>query len=356
MAKLPVPPSPLRRLSEWFHEHPLAADIATAFSFLILVISGAGILHEFATERHSHSSSPRVWTVIVLMLLLLVAIVVLLSRLSRISRERMRELEARTRQLELERDQREQLAIATERARIAREMHDVVAHSLTVLVTMADGAAVMIDKDPARAKAALEQMSETGRQALADTRRLVGVLRSPNAKPLSTTKQDTPEEANADSPSQPILTPSVDEIAPLSPSPDATDLNELIKQFRQAGLPIRFDYQGDDLPDDKQLQLTVFRIIQEGLTNVLRHAPESPDVSVSIVRKVGSAVISVTNATSEKPGKYQGSKKGLIGMRERAAVFGGQVDAGPTETGWKLQASLHWKEENGEVSQWIMPK
>lgn len=217
--------------------------------------------------------------------------------------------------LAIERDHQVLLAAAAERARIAREMHDVVAHSLSVMIALADGAGVALDRSPDRAREAVAGVSATGRTALADMRRVLGILRDPQA--------------------------------PLGPQPGGAELAELVEGFRGAGLPVRTTFAGSALPPDAGLQLTVYRIVQESLTNALRHAVGAGPVDVVVAVAPGRVEITVTDdgGVGARPGAGGTGGKGLIGMRERAAVYGGVVDAGPYGTGWRTRATLSWTRE-----------
>ncbi|GEO34666.1 two-component sensor histidine kinase [Cellulomonas aerilata] len=218
--------------------------------------------------------------------------------------------------LAVERDQGAQLAAAAERARIAREMHDVVAHSLSVMIALADGAGAAMERSPDRAREALDELSGTGRAALADMRRVLGALR--------------------------------DAEAPLDPQPGSVDLDHLVDRFRTAGVPVRWTRTGPALPADAGLQLAVYRIVQEALTNVLRHAPGTGRVDVVLASTDSRVEITVTDSGAAlgrgSAGSTDGSGRGLIGMRERAAVYGGRVDAGPHDGGWRVHAVLTWDE------------
>ncbi|MGV8967035.1 MAG: sensor histidine kinase [Cellulomonas sp.] len=229
----------------------------------------------------------------------------------------------RANRLAVERDHQIKLAAAQERTRIAREMHDVVAHSLSVMIALADGASAALDRSPERARDAVTELSETGRTALADMRRVLGVLRDPEA--------------------------------PLGPQPGVTDLAELVEGFRSAGLPVRTTYVGTSLPADPGLQLAVYRIIQESLTNALRHARGAGMVDLRLAYSAGLVEVTVTDdgglraRTPSAPllaaagaGPAAGGGKGLIGMRERAAVYDGSVEAGPHAGGWRTHAVLTW--------------
>ncbi|MCC2307099.1 sensor histidine kinase [Cellulomonas chengniuliangii] len=214
-----------------------------------------------------------------------------------------------------ETEQRAQLASAAERALIAREMHDIVAHSLSVMVALADGAGAALTRSPTSAQAAIDQLSETGRAALADMRRVLGVLREDDAQ--------------------------------FGPTPGQTDLDELVGRFRLAGMHVQLSVSGDQLPADTGLQLAVYRIVQESLTNALRHA-QAGHVSVSIARTDQAVVVEVADdggAGTPRSGRVaeRGGGRGVIGMRERATIYGGTVEAGPHASGWRVRAVLPWE-------------
>jgi signal transduction histidine kinase len=229
-------------------------------------------------------------------------------------RQHVASLVERGNRLALERDQREQIAVVDERNRIARELHDVVAHSLTVMITLSDGAAGIAQRDPERARSTMEDVSETGRAALADMRRVLGVLRTDSLA------------------------------AALEPSP-THGVDDLVAQFRGAGLRVELVRAGEGLPADSGLRLAVYRIVQEALTNVLRYAPLSPAITVDLDRTPRAVVVDVANVAG--PGNHPqagGSGRGLIGMRERVAVFGGTLEAGATPHGWRVRAVLPWED------------
>ena len=206
-----------------------------------------------------------------------------------------------------------ELASANERNRIAREMHDVVAHSLSVMIALSDGAGVVMKRDQDRAREVLAELSATGRTALADMRRVLGVLRvGPDA-------------------------------APLAPLPAGGSLAGLLEGFRAAGLPIRVQLSGPGLPQDAAFQMTVHRIVQESLTNVLRYAKAATTVDVLIAR-LGSTVrvrVSDDGRGAMERVPSVGTGQGIAGMRERAAIYGGTVNCGPTPSGgWVVAAEL----------------
>ena len=334
------------------------------------------------------------------------------------------------------------LAAANERSRIAREMHDVVAHSLAVMITMSDGIASTIDRDPKMAKEALNLLAETSRSALADTRRLVGVLRedpavsglggevtpasginagvagsagaggsalgaaSPQslassgaalqgpgvsspanaaaassadlaantagsgvvAPKLQVKELPVPEFAapGTIAPAHPssaitnlrereVEETSQDAGAPLAPAPESKDLAALVERFKEAGMPISYEHLGEPLPNDANLQLTIYRIAQEALTNVLRYAPTTKRITVRLARRVGCAELWIINAAAPGSPSMHGSGKGLIGMRERAAVYSGSVQAGPVDGNWQVYAILRWQEDTLEELKWQLP-
>ena len=328
-----------------------------------------------------------------LIFILINVIAALIGTIMRIQDIQLREVEARSARLVLAREQEALLAAANERGRIAREMHDVVAHSLAVMITMADGAAAIVERDPATAKQAIETLAEAGRSALADTRRLVGVLREdPSVAAEQAPQSPEPPAPSGESPSSArpheVRDLPVPEFAPLgtvtpvepsapianlrqqatdgagdrsrgdlplAPSPEQADITELVKRFVAAGVPVTYRWVGAALPADKALQLTVFRIAQEALTNVLRYAPTTPAVSVDVERHVGTVVLTVDNEAAPGTRPMHGSGKGLIGMRERASVYGGTVQAGPTPTGWRVRAVLRWDEHDEGTFSWQTP-
>jgi len=225
------------------------------------------------------------------------------------------DLVERANALARDRDQQAQLARAGERSRIAREMHDVVAHSLSVMIALADGAGAALERSPDKARTALGELSDTGRAALADMRRVLGVLDSADA--------------------------------PLEPQPRSPDLSELVDRFRAAGLSVRTQGLQATLPDDTGLQLAVYRIVQESLTNVLRHAPGTPGVELSMVTDADAVTIEVLDhGSTTAAAESLGTGRGLIGMRERVGVYGGHIEAGPWGDGWRVRAVLPWRKDD----------
>jgi signal transduction histidine kinase len=224
-------------------------------------------------------------------------------------RRYLEDLLERNRLLAVERDQRAQLAVAAERGRIAAEMHDIVSHSLAVMVTLADGAGRCLPDDVPTAREAVAQIGATGRGAVADMRRLLAVLRSD---------------------------------ADLAPQPGLADLPGLVTRLTDAGLPVTLSVT-DGLPHDPSLGLAIYRIAQEGLTNVLRHAPHATWVHAAVLRPEPALVeVQVVNGPSAgSPGVGAGAGQGLVGVRQRVDVWQGTLRAGPTaDGGWALIADL----------------
>jgi signal transduction histidine kinase len=229
--------------------------------------------------------------------------------------ESLRERAAR---LERERDQQGQLGAAAERARIAREMHDIVSHNLTVMIALADGARYALEASPARAGDAIERVSATGRQALLEMRRLLGVLRDESVTEL------------------------------LEPQPSLERLDELLARVGAAGIPVDVDLEGDPHALAPGIQLAVFRVAQEALTNTLKHAARPTRATLALRCRAGAVELDVTN-TGEPPARGtvlalpgNGDGRGLRGMRERAAAYGGDLEVGPTDDGgWRVHLRLH---------------
>lgn len=269
------------------------------------VVSAAIILHAGVGNTTQELSS--------LYFLVLVALATGMNTRSR--RGHVAQLVERANALARETEQRAQLATAEERARIAREMHDVVAHSLSVMIALADGAGAAIDRSPTSAHAAVDRVAETGRAALADMRRVLGVLS--------------------------------DSDATFSPPPGGTDLDRLVQSYRAAGLPVTLTVSGASLPADVGLQLSVYRIVQESLTNALRHSSGAGPATVELARERGGVRIVVASPLAAPATRQtRPGGRGIIGMRERAAIYGGSVDAGPSAASWRVRADLHWDEED----------
>ncbi|MER8236370.1 histidine kinase [Streptomyces sp. NPDC094049] len=243
------------------------------------------------------------------------ALVALLGITVRSRRDHTAALVDRARRLETERDQEVRLAAAAERTRIAREMHDIVGHHLSVVTGLADGGRYAAARNPERAAQALDAIGTTSREALAELRRLLGVLRD-----------DGPEADRA-------------------PQPTLADLDALLTGVRQAGLPVRFDLRGEPaaLPLTPGAQLTVYRVVQESLTNALKHAGEGARATVVLSHTAHEVRVEVTDTdgTAPPPAGPPHRGQGLTGMRERAALYDGTLDSGPLPTGgWRTALRL----------------
>ena len=199
-------------------------------------------------------------------------------------------------------------AVAGERATIARELHDVIAHSVSVMTVQAAAARLLFDDDPPRARESLVAVEETGRQALGEMRRLLGILRGD------------------------------DHETRLAPQPGIADLDALVEQVRAAGLPVDVLVEGEPKRLPPGVDLAAYRVVQEALTNVLKHAGAAR-AQVAIRYGATALELAVTNDGHVRRNGRGGH--GLVGMRERVALYGGEFDAGPRrEGGYAVRATL----------------
>jgi signal transduction histidine kinase len=249
----------------------------------------------------------------------LVAATGLLGYYMRTRRAYLAALVDRAARLEREGQREAELAAAAERAKIAREVHDIVAHNIAVMIALSDGAAYTIAADPDQALALVTHASRTGRSSLTEMHRLLDILRQPGGS----------MSGNA-------------------PQPALADLDTMISTVREAGLPVRLTVSGQSFPLPPSAQLALYRIIQEALTNTLKHA-NATSAHVHLDCQDGEVSLEVTDngrpggiAAPAVPGTGSAAAgHGLAGMRERAAVFGGNVSAGPRpEGGWRVHARL----------------
>ena len=195
---------------------------------------------------------------------------------------------------------------ADERRRIAREMHDVVAHSLAVVVSQAEAGRMVVAQAPDRAPGILETIARTGREALTEMRGLLGILR--------------------------------DDEAPTDPQPGLSDVPALVERMRAAGLAVAYDAAG--LPTvPPGVGLTAYRVVQEALTNIARHAQPDAVVRVAVGRS-SDALQVVVSDDGGAPAVAAAPGRGLTGMRERVEAVGGTLEAGPSETGWRVDARM----------------
>jgi signal transduction histidine kinase len=212
-------------------------------------------------------------------------------------------------QAERERVERARLAVADERTRIARELHDVVGHSVSVMTVQASAARRLLRPHQVKEREALLVVEQTGREALAEMRKMVGVLRRP-------------EEAPA-----------------LAPQPSLEHLDKLIAHTQERGLPVELRIEGEPEPLPPGVDLTAYRLVQEGLTNAIKHA-RAERAEVLVRYGDGHVELTVTDDGTGDGGGESGGH-GLVGMRERVSVYGGKLEAGPlAEGGYRLRARL----------------
>jgi signal transduction histidine kinase len=229
----------------------------------------------------------------------------------------VRGLQERAARLERERELAARIAVADERSRIARELHDVVAHGVSVMVVQAGAARRLLDREPSRAEDALLQVEAGGRDALADLRRMLGLL--------------TGDASDAGRPDGAA--------PPAGERPGLDQLDGLAERMRAAGVPVELRVEGPDGELPAGLELAAYRVVQEALTNVLRHAPGAT-ARVEVARgerelrlEVLSTLPTTPDAGPAPAPDVQGAGRGLVGMRERVAAYGGELDAGPGDDG-----------------------
>ena len=220
------------------------------------------------------------------------------SEQARIAEERARRTEEEARR-----------AVEDERSRITRELHDVLAHSVSVMTVQASAVRRLLTPEQEREREALLTVEETGRQALAEMRRLLGIMRTD------------------------------DEVAALAPQPGLGTLPELVEQVRQSGLPVELTVEGQPVELPAGVDLSAYRIVQEALTNALKHA--GPAHAWVSVRYAGDDVEIEVENDGASEGESDGAGHGLVGMRERAALCGGELHSGPRPGGgFRISARL----------------
>jgi signal transduction histidine kinase len=275
-------------------------------SRIALSIGMFGVL--LATTRYWNSTVPKQQFTIMVALAALVFGVWAFGERRRTRALYVAQLEERAAQLEHDRDRESKLAVTEERTRIAREIHDVVAHGLSIMIVQADGGLYAADASPEQAKKALATIGDTGRTSLTEMRKMLGLL-----------KEDVRADLDPDQP---------------RPQPGVSQLPELIENVCQAGLAVEYQVTGQprDLP--ALLGLTAYRIVQEGLTNTLKHA--GPGARTSVQLDYGREILTVVVTDDGRGAAATGSTDpghGLVGMRQRASISGGTVTAGPKAGG-----------------------
>jgi signal transduction histidine kinase len=310
-------------LVQWVIGIEMVGDIALLVSLYtlashrsrVVATAGAALVEMGAVMASFRWSLAGSWPRSLVFLSGLVAAAFLLGTNLRSRRSRLAAVTERAERLEREREQQALIAATAERTRIAREMHDVIAHSLAVMISLADGASAKLHSDPERASTAIQDLSRIGRQALGDTRRLLGVLRDDGA----------PEG--------------------LAPQPGLAQIDGLLAQVRTTGLAASLAIKGEPRPLPPGAELTVYRIVQEATTNVLKHAVEATSVVVVLDYTADLLDLSVQdNGRVPSVGSgYRsplGAGHGLSGMSERAAIYRGTVVAGPSVGGWLVEARI----------------
>jgi signal transduction histidine kinase len=306
---------------QWSQDTFLRADVAILIALYSLTLHGqlrqllwaaglmAGALTLVAIQVSAVTSLPEA----LFFLVSAVTAAVALGLVVRIRRSQLAGLREHAARLEIERDQRSLLAAAAERTRVAREMHDIVGHNLSVMITLADGGAYAAGVNPERSAEALRLIGESGRQAMSELRRMLGALRE---------HTDAPQ---------------------LSPQPGIADINALCGRIRAAGPQVVYRTSGAVETLDQGVQLAAYRIVQEALTNSLRHAGPATEAIVSL--GVTDRRLRIRVQDSGPPTGHRAvpaeDGHGLIGMTERAALYGGAVSAGPSPGGgWTVRTEL----------------
>lgn len=321
----------------------LAAVVLAAYSAVvysrfrgaaILSMPASGWLDAVYLHNHPASSLPRTGTALLVLFPLLVAATTVQQW-----RRQVSDSKARLAVLQQEHEAATAEALKQQRARIASELHDVVTHNVSVMIVQAGAARQVLTGSPDEARAALLAVESSGRAAMAELRHLLGLLSPPG--PLA---QDGTGAA-----AQPV---SIHDAGPahgpadLHPQPGLAQLVPLIDRVRTAGLPVELDACSvpRDLPPG--LDLAAYRVVQEALTNVIKHAGR-PATSVRLTKHNGDLVIEVANArrpiaaAGPAPVSIPGSGRGLLGLRERAGLYGGELAAGPSaDGGWLVTARL----------------
>lgn len=285
------------------------ANARWGFGMLLVGFIGAGVASYDWLKPYPEAHQPSAITAYALTIVAIVAAAWALGSLGRTRAAYVASLVERGERLEREAAQQAQLAAQDERARIAREMHDVVAHGLSVMVVQADGARYAATKDPDQATRALEAIAETGRESLTEMRRMLGLLRAEGGSGTA-------------------------------PQPGLADLPYLIEEARAGGMQLEADLP-DPLPQVTDgVALTVYRIAQEALTNVRKHAGVA-QVRLTLAHDDGTLHLEVTDDGRGASALADGHGLGLLGMRERVAVHGGSFTAGPAAGGgFRVSARL----------------
>ena len=329
----------------WYRTRPLMAlpgAVALVLPYWILDYAGGGDavlwFMFYAATRHGQHDRQRVWQIVgacffaimavatvgvivpaedlpavaLLAIFLLHGTFVLVGEALYQRSQYVAELEQRAAALESDLENKAALAAVEERTRIAREMHDIIAHGMSTIVVQAQAAQSVVDTNPAGARDVLETIEQIGRDSVDEMRRMLGVLRDDSA-------------------------------AALAPQPTIGDLTTLHEHVSQAGVDFALTVSGDERPLPPGLELTGYRIVQEAITNVLRHAGRPVRVDASVTYSDTALSIDVVDngrGAAANPATH-GSGHGITGMRERVAIYGGSFDAGPNPGGgFRVSAEL----------------
>ena len=279
-------------------------------SLLAFVVVSLGIVVSFGVFRDVDAAA-RVGNVIVQMLLF--GGIWILGNLFRTRRIRLESTEQVVARLEAEQDRLAREAVQDERARIARDLHDIIGHTLNIIVVQAGAARAVFKSRPDKALESLSSIETTARQSLSDMERMLGLLRPPEA-----------------------------EAVPDGPQPGLGQVDRLAEQFSDAGLRVDVNVAGEPHKLPMSLDLSAYRIVQEALTNVLKHAGPAR-ARVAITYLAGKLELDIVDdgQGSSQDGNGAGGGRGLLGMRERVSLFGGQLEVGPVkEGGFRVHASL----------------
>ena len=297
--------------------------VAERYDRRAAVIAALGVAATFAVVIVAKTGS-QVAVAGTIQTMLSVGIVVALGDWARTRRQYAAAIEENASLQESEREERSRRAVEDERERIARELHDIVTHHVSVIVIQAGAGLTALDRRPERVRTALEAIDRTSREALTDMRRMLGMLGDAPGTPT------TGDEARA-------------------PMPRLERLGELIEEVRAAGLPVELSLDGVRRPLDAGVELSAYRIVQEALTNALKHA-RGARARVRLAYEPRAIEIEVTDqggAGQRDLGEAASGGRGLIGMRERVALYGGEFEAGPTPTGFRVHARLPIDPEPG---------
>lgn len=292
---------------------PLAAIIASAYACGAYGRTVAGLVLAVLALPAISATLPDRITADYVFPSLLVAVAWAAGRAVRARTRLAAELHEAAAQLAEAGEAEQRLAAGDERRRIAREMHDLVAHSMSVMVVQAGGARRILDRDPGRALEAATRIERTGREALAEMRQLLGVLNGAGHAPA------------------------------LAPQPTLAEVGELVTRARSAGLPTALEFRGERRSLPAGLDLAAYRIVQEGLTNAIKYAGHAPTtVTVDFSDELLTLEVRDSGPGAARDGD---SGHGLVGMRERVRLYGGEIEAGPVDGGgWRVRAQLPMRE------------